>query len=394
MRSDCYPQVISVALTIGGLDPAMGGPSRSVPSLCDALAGSCVHVELLSLEFGESSSPPILPADSRVNTSLTLSGRGAFGRVLSARRLGRKLLALCRSRRVQIIHDTGVWLPSNHIAARTARYLKVPFISSPRGILDRHCFEYHTLKKRLAWQIYQRRDLESAAVIHATAHSEATALRKLGLKNPIAVIPNGVSAPVSPHAPPISPNLRRALFLSRIHPKKGLTDLVRAWCALRPPCWTLTIAGPDEDNHAQELRHLALTLGADGSIEFIGAVDDNAKWGLYRSADLFVLPSYSENFGIVIAEALGSGVPVITTRATPWQDLIEHRCGWWIETGAKSLADALREATNLSENERKGMGSRGRELVKDKFCWSRVAEEMQAVYEWVLGRRHRPACIC
>jgi glycosyltransferase involved in cell wall biosynthesis len=106
-----------------------------------------------------------------------------------------------------------------------------------------------------------------------------------------------------------------------------------------------------------------------------------------------LLPSHSENFGIVVAEALASGVPVITTRGTPWRDLIEHRCGWWEEIGASPLAAALEAATALSDDERRAMGQRGRELVERKYSWQRVAADMKAVYAWLLGQGERPDCV-
>jgi glycosyltransferase involved in cell wall biosynthesis len=114
---------------------------------------------------------------------------------------------------------------------------------------------------------------------------------------------------------------------------------------------------------------------------------------LYRSADLFVLPSHSENFGLVVAEALASGVPVITTRGTPWEELVAHRCGWWVEKTTDSLAEALRDAMSRTDEERREMGERGRQLIEQKYTWSSVAAQMKSVYEWVLGKAPKPECI-
>jgi glycosyltransferase involved in cell wall biosynthesis len=122
-------------------------------------------------------------------------------------------------------------------------------------------------------------------------------------------------------------------------------------------------------------------------------VEGEAKWNLYRSADLFVLPSHSENFGLVVAEALACGVPVIASRGTPWEDLITHRCGWWVDNRPETLADALREATGLTDEERQAMGARGRDLVKTKYSWSPVAAQMKSVYQWMLGQGPKPECV-
>jgi glycosyltransferase involved in cell wall biosynthesis len=108
---------------------------------------------------------------------------------------------------------------------------------------------------------------------------------------------------------------------------------------------------------------------------------------------LFVLPSHSENFGIVVAEALASGVPVITTRATPWEELVTHRCGWWTENGPEPLAAALRDALSRTDEERREMGRRGRQLVDQKYSWPGIAAQVHAVYRWMLGEGEKPECV-
>src|SRR5262249_15143302 len=130
-----------------------------------------------------------------------------------------------------------------------------------------------------------------------------------------------------------------------------------------------------------------------GQFDFVGKVAEDQKWALYEKADLFVMPSKSENFGIAIAEAMACGVPVITTRGTPWEELVTHRCGWWIEPNPVALADALRHALSLSDAERHEMGRRGRQLIESKYTWPRVAGEMKSVYEWVLGLGPKPNCV-
>jgi len=132
---------------------------------------------------------------------------------------------------------------------------------------------------------------------------------------------------------------------------------------------------------------------ADMDFEYVGPVAGEAKWNLYRDADLFVLPSHSENFGLVVAEALACGVPVITTRGTPWEDLVTHRCGWWTEIGVEPLANALREALRLSDEERQHMGRRGRKLVEENYTWPAAAKKMVAVYRWMLGEGQKPECV-
>jgi len=112
-----------------------------------------------------------------------------------------------------------------------------------------------------------------------------------------------------------------------------------------------------------------------------------------RESDLFVLPSFTENFGVAAAEALACAVPVIATRGTPWKDLVDRQCGWWVDIGVKPLADALRQATALPDAERRQMGRRARRLVRDNYSWDRAATDMISVYRWLLGAGAKPACL-
>lgn len=141
-----------------------------------------------------------------------------------------------------------------------------------------------------------------------------------------------------------------------------------------------------------------LTLGDQAEelvdeFEFVGAVDGQEKTALCQSADLFVLPTFSENFGVVVAEALACGVPVITTTGAPWQILETHGCGWWVETGTDALVAALREATRTDSEVLRKMGERGRLYAEEAFGWSAIAENMLAVYRWMLGHGDLPECV-
>ena len=133
--------------------------------------------------------------------------------------------------------------------------------------------------------------------------------------------------------------------------------------------------------------------GVESEFSFAGPVQEARKWDFFARADLFVLPSFSENFGLVVGEALAAGVPAITTRGTPWQELVTQRCGWWVDVGVEPLAAALREAVACSDAERAEMGRRGRRLVEEKYAWPAVARQMKAFYEWVLGGGPTPGCV-
>jgi len=318
----------------------------------------------------------------------------------------------CIAAGAQIVHDTGLWLLTNHAAAAVGEELNLPRIVSPRGMLTGWALRHKRWKKRIAWILYQRRDLQTAHVLHATSPAEVADFRNAGLTQPVAMIPNGVERPslsasdgeragvrcaensvTQPSTPNPQPPLRTALFLGRIHPIKGLLDLVKAWALVRPQGWRVIIAGGGEAGHAAELKAEIRKLQLETDFEFVEPVQGDAKWSLYRRADLFLLPSHSENFGIVVAEALASGVPVITTRATPWEELVTHRCGWWTENGPEPLAAALRDALSRTDEERREMGRRGRQLVEQKYSWPGIAAQVHAVYRWMLGEGEKPECV-
>jgi glycosyltransferase involved in cell wall biosynthesis len=184
-----------------------------------------------------------------------------------------------------------------------------------------------------------------------------------------------------------------ALFLSRIHPKKGLLTLVEAWAMARPEGWRAVVAGPDDGGHRARVVSAVNSAGLTEVFSFLDEVEGEQKAALLQRSSLFVLPSFSENFGVAVAEALGAGVPVITTTATPWEGLEWHRCGWWVDPDAESLAGALREATDLSNDSRREMGERGREFVSREFGWLGVGRRMREAYEWILRGGATPSFI-
>ncbi|MBB4070366.1 glycosyltransferase involved in cell wall biosynthesis [Salinibacter ruber] len=282
-----------------------------------------------------------------------------------------------------LIHDHGIWLPTNVTAATVARTRGVPLVISTRGMLTDWALQHNRWKKRLAWWAYQKHVLGQAALFHVTSQEEVDVLRDLGFDQPAAVIPNGVSLPElslsseSPHTE------NRVLFLSRIHPKKGLPMLIDAWSEVDPENWQLELVGPSEGGHREDLERQVRRLGLGDAVRFPGPVSDDEKWDVYRRADLFVLPTHSENFGIVVAEALAAGVPVITTTGAPWADLEAHDCGWWVDPNSESIACALAQATALTDAKRTEMGQRGRRLVEDKYSWSGAADKMIEAYRWL-----------
>lgn len=388
-----FPE-IGVIHTVGSLRKSAGGPTRTVTALCGELGKLGARVDLLSQDYrGAPDDEPVLPPADRVSTRLAAAYRLPKTRFIFSPSFRSLLRQRCRPSSGVIVHDHGLWLPTNHAAAAVARQLDIPLMVSTRGMLEPWALSYRAWKKRWAWRLYQRRDLQSARVLHATAEREAENLRRLGLRQPIAVIPNGVDFPVLPERSRRPESPRIALFLGRIHPVKGLVELVEAWRIARPAGWKAILAGPNEGGHRRVVEEAIGRAGLENCFEWVGAVDGEDKMALYRRADLFLLPSFTENFGVVVAEALACGVPAITTKGTPWEGLLTHRCGWWIDIGVEPLAAVLREAMNLPPDTLRDMGQRGRVYVEQHFGWPGIAQQMLSVYQWVLGQGERPACV-
>jgi len=354
-----------VFLSVASFRPAYGGPARSVSRLAEALVAGGAEVAAWA------------PDGSAVGTPFLAVRDGL--RCLA----GPLEDALAGCGEIDIIHDNGIWLPHNHRLAVLAKRRGIPRVVSTRGMLEPWAIAHKRWKKRVAWLLYQRGDIGSAAALHATAEAEARGLRRLGLPMPVRVVPNGVDLPPGPVG---VAEHGTALFLGRLHPVKGLPLLAEAWRRVSPAGWRLRVVGPDERGHRAELEALVAAAGLSGVWSFEGELAGEAKRAALAAASLLILPTHTENFGMVVAEALAHGVPVITTQGAPWERLRDEGCGWWTGISAEGLAVALTEATRLGADELAAMGERGRRWMAREFSWETVASGVRALYDCALKR--------
>jgi glycosyltransferase involved in cell wall biosynthesis len=377
-----------------GLDPVNGGLFYSVPRLCEALAAVGTEMTLLSVAEKQSDQRAFYHKgyhDCRFAwdyARIPILRRLRISRALSSALLDAALTA-------DVIHSHGLWLMPNISAGRAAAGGPTPLVVSPRGMLAPAALAFSRWRKQAFWALLQGSVVRDAACIHVTSEQEYREIRDFGLANPVAIIPNGIDLPQAAAMQSAKAAVERVvLSLGRIHPKKGLARLVRAWSKVESkyPDWRLRIAGPPELGHDNELRALAASLGLT-RISIEGPMYGEAKSVAYRYADVFVLSTLNENFGLTVAEALAAGTPVISTKGAPWSGLEREGCGWWIEHGIEPLAAALAHAMALPSEALKVMGDKGREWMARDFSWDCVSRDMLCVYRWLARGAEPPPAI-
>lgn len=297
-----------------------------------------------------------------------------------------------------LVHIHALWHPALHRAARWAYRNRVPVVWSPHGMLAPWAMSHKRWKKWLPWHLYQKSDLRETTLFHATSEVEREWIAGFGFESPCVVVPLGTELPRMETRPERGA-WRNILFVGRIYPVKNLDSLIRAFARVHSEFigWRLLLVGPDQSGHREELIAIARACGLSVEVQsmftqdsevdlvFTGALFDSEKEAVYRSADLFVLPSHSENFGGVVADALAYGVPCIVSDRTPWAELETEGCGLWIDNGVGSLESALRHMMELPDSERESMGRRGRALAERKYTWDVAVQLLLRGYEAALG---------
>jgi len=357
------------------------GPSYAVPRLCESLIGRGVDVQLAALDWAP------MP--------VSLPYLKTFPLGLGPRRLGvsprmrRWLEEEAASGQVDLIHNHSLWMMPNVYPGRASRRGRCPLVVSPRGTLSAWALGRSALRKRIFWRILQAPALRAAACFHATAESEYKDIRRLGFRQPVCILPNGIDLP--PFAEKPETGRRILLFLGRIHPVKGVDLLLRSWQSLEPrfPDWELHVAGPDNGGYLAEMQALAAQLRLE-RVVFCGPLLGEGKWRAYRAASLFVLPTHSENFGITVAEALAAGTPAIVTKGAPWGGLEKQGAGWWIDIGVDPLVACLEQTLALPAMRLAAMGRAGREWMKSDYSWERIGTQQSLAYRWLLEGGETP----
>jgi glycosyltransferase involved in cell wall biosynthesis len=353
-----------------------GGPPRSIFGLCRALrAGGVDAVAFTTNANGDGELP------ATVTTGAEFEGVPVryFPRSWPREPIGsRALQAALRSelRSADLLHVHGLWNRVVWAAAREARRAGIPYVLSPRGMLEPSALGHHSLRKRLAWTLIERATVAGAALLHATSEQEYQTLRARHPGTEVVLAPNGVELPAAAAASARRPMVA---FIGRIHAIKRLDLLIDAFVALRISGRraSLAIAGPDEGRLQATLSARAGEFARD--VEWRGEIDGEQRGALLAEASAVVMCSDSESFGLSAAEAMAAGVPVVVTRTCPWAEVERAGAGYWVEQRPDAIARAL-EAILRDPIGAREMGARGRALIEQKYQWPVVAAELARHY--------------
>lgn len=306
--------------------------------------------------------------------------------------------------KADVLHTHGLWHYTSIAGYSWFRHWQGKYIISPHGMLDSWALKHSRLKKWIAYYAFEKKHLENAACIHALCEEEAKAIRDFGLKSPICIIPNGVDLPEVSRSDRISKNLsvqqkKIFLYLGRIHKKKGIENLIKAWHIINSSSpnlsenWALLIAGGGDKEYETKLQKEVISLGLKDQVQFIGEVYGDDKDILFRNASSFALTSFSEGVPMAVLEAWSYGLPVLMSSACNLPLGVTAGAAIEVATTVESIAKGLSEILSMDDKQRKLMGENGRCLIKEKYSWKSVASQFLAVYLWLLGEIDKPDCI-
>jgi len=360
---------------VASTEPRHGGPSVSVPKLSGALARQGHNLILMSTD-DEGAEPT---TEGRLSQ---LHFRRQWPEALC---IAPSMHRFLKRSAFDVVHSNGLWLRTLHYAHSACSASSTPHVIAPRGMMSPWAMNFRRWKKNIARHLVHPGALEGAAGFHATSQSEADDIRGLGFRQPICVAPNGIDVPTPEsesaarkywqQACPEAFDRPTALFYSRFHRKKRILELIDLWIAEAPKDWLLLMVGFPQEYEVAQLNHYILQNGGSNQITVFDGSDAPHP---YVAASLFLLPSFSESFGMVVAEALASGLPVLVTDTTPWKSLNATDYGWcgpWDE-----YRGALRDSLALGQQALRERGEAARKWAVEQFSWDKTAATLADFY--------------
>lgn len=378
----------SIAFVTGMLARSVGGTSSAIVGLARALGAQGWQVVLHHV------SPP--DANDRIDELEPAQGRAhrawLAGQLALSGAMKRSLREAAAG--TLLYHAHGLWTMPGHYAALAARRGGRRLVWSMHNMLKPEYLAHHAVRKRAFLAAFGRRDLRSAACLHALTEAELADIRRFGLTNPVAVVPNGTSLPQPPSSGQLElleerfcwlRSRRWILFLGRLHRQKGLACLIQAWARLARGFadWHLVLAGPDWGGYRGRLERLAQDQGVADRLTFVGPLDEAGRNAALHRAELLVLPSRGEGFSSAVLEALAAARPVLISPGCCFPEAVQCGAALQAEPEPGPWACRLEQLLSLPDAERRRMGRCGQELVRRSYTWQRIASRMIAVYRWL-----------
>jgi poly(glycerol-phosphate) alpha-glucosyltransferase len=379
---------MKVGFLLSSVSRDAGGLFQSVRGLAKSVASTQANVRVFGISDEQSA------LDSQEWRPLSVE---TFRPLLRVWGYTNQLVPAMLRADLDVLSVHGLWKYCSVASRRWHQRTDRPYVIHPEGMLEPWALRNARWKKRIAALLYENQHLREAACLRALCEAEALSFRAHGLSNPICVIPNGVDlpAPSESSARSQSQNRKTVLYLGRLHRKKNVVNLIRAWNDMfnSQPCkedsWVLAIAGWDQSGYENELKDIA----AVPSITFRGPQFGANKSECYRTCDAFILPSLSEGLPMTVLEAWAHAKPVLMTPECNLPEGFSARAALRIGPGPEEIADGLRCIIEMNDDDRRAMGARGRDLVATKFSWPQVGEQMRAVCEWMVDGGAPPATI-
>ena len=383
---------------IENIDESYGGPAQSVSYLCKHMKLKGITSVVNSINLHDNEFNKILE-DNKIEWNSYSYKYSKFFKFSPD--LHKGLLKQVKNDSNIILHTNNQWNYPSYCAYKIAKKNNIPLVSSVHGSMSPWALKQYKFIKNAFWLLFQKRIFQFADCIHCTTTLEADFIRNNGIKSPIAIIPNGVELEsydvkvdkaVARGKIGLDINKKYIIFLGRIHKSKGIDILIKTWnnISKKYPDWNIIFGGPIEDE--KYFKEIISFIGENklNSVKYIGVLKGNECVEAYKASNLFVSPTWSENFGISIAEAMASGLPVITTKNAPWEVLEKEQCGWWIELHEELLQNSLEIALSSSQGVLDKMGNKCRNIIYENYSWSKQTEKMIAVYKWLLGEAEKP----
>ncbi|KAA6315803.1 GDP-mannose-dependent alpha-mannosyltransferase [termite gut metagenome] len=366
--------------TISSMGVKSGGPALSTLLTVKGLRNYGIEADVVTYQTLNNSDKPI-SCESFIHMLQSVNNVFAYSKQLKK--------FLLKNIQYDLYHAQGVWLYPTYITSKIARQFQKSYIITPRGMLYPQDLAKRRLKKTIFLKLFLLNDLQQAACVHATCKEEMIHLRNLGVKSPVALIPNPIETDTINEIK--NHSLIRVGYLGRVHPRKNIERIIYAWNKLGSEVQDkeLVIIGSGNDKYHQFLKDEVVRMKLK-NVVFTGFLSGKEKADAIQSLSYLVVPSDFENFGMIIPEALIRGVPVIASKGTPWEELNTHYCGWWVDNSIDTLTQAIKKAISTSEQERLQMGRNGQKLIKENYSVEIVTGKMLQLYNWILNGGEKP----